>query len=365
MKKTLYIAKFFLAPTIIPIVLLTAFSHLNWISYLGLLFVFVVVPILDLIFPKSTVNPTSTEEEESIIRNKIFDYLVWLMLPLMLFLWSIFIYTLKSNPNASLFTIMGWTASMGMACGILGINVGHELGHRITNWQRFVGKALLWTSLRMTFYIEHNWGHHKEVSTSEDPASARKGEIVWSFIPRSIFLTWLNSWRIQKKLLEGRNKGFFSIYNDVFWFTIIQWSTVIGIFVAFGIKAGIAFLGACLIGMILLEMVNYIEHYGLRREKNAKGRYERTLPIHSWNSDHAFSGAALFNLSRHSDHHYIASRPYQILRNFDNAPNMPTGYAGMIVVSWFPSLWFAIMHPMIDRIKNNKVDKRSFTPFTV
>ncbi len=165
------------------------------------------------------------------------------------------------------------------------------------------------------------------------------------------------------QLIKNRGLGFFSIYNDVFWYTVIQWSTIFTVFYLGGLKVGLVYLGACITGWVLLEMVNYIEHYGLRREKNKNGKYERTLPIHSWNSNHRTSSIALFNLSRHSDHHYIASKPYQILRNFDNVPNMPTGYAGMVVLSWFPPIWFLIMHPIIDKLE--KHHKEHFTPHTI
>jgi alkane 1-monooxygenase len=363
----LYTVKFLFAPIIATCILLFAnpYDNFKGIESFGLFFVvFVLVPILDFIFPPSIINPSTREEEEDIRKNKFFDMLVWIILPIQLLSVGMFLIEFHQRYNSeSTLTLLGWTLSTGLLCGILGINVGHELGHRVNSWQRFIGKALLWTSLRMSFYIEHNWGHHQHVSTDADPASAKRNEMVYSFIPKSIFKTWLNSWVIQRNLLKKANKSFFSIYNDVLWYTIIQWGTLLAITIIFDWQTTLAFVCASFIGMSLLELVNYIEHYGLRREKDSNGKYERTLPIHSWNSNHAFSGAVLFNLSRHSDHHYIASRPYQILRNYDTVPNMPNGYAGMIVLSLFPPLWFYLMNKKVDQVMN--LNKKGFTPTTM
>jgi alkane 1-monooxygenase len=109
----------------------------------------------------------------------------------------------------------------------------------------------------------------------------------------------------------------------------------------------LAFLGAAFMGMLMLETVNYIEHYGLQRKLGASGQYERAMPHHSWNSDHVVGRLMLFELSRHSDHHYLASRKYQVLRHHDNAPQMPTGYPGMMLLALVPPLWFSIMHKKI------------------
>ena len=113
----------------------------------------------------------------------------------------------------------------------------------------------------------------------------------------------------------------------------------------------LCFVASAVYGFLLLETVNYIEHYGLRRKKNEFGAWEKTLPIHSWNSNHAFGRILLFELTRHSDHHYIANRPYQTLRHFDESPQMPTGYPGMMVISLIPPLWFYIMGKEIKKLK--------------
>lgn len=347
----LYIIKFFLAPVLLPLSFFLAMQNTGILAYLSLIIAFGLVPIMDFIVPKSLLNPTSLEEEKALKDTIIYDVLVWIVLPIQLICLAYFLINFSTNYNqVNWFTKIGWISSMATLSGILGINVGHELGHRIGSWQRFVGKALLWTSLRMSFYIEHNWGHHRDVSTPKDPASAKKNELVYTFIPKSLLKTYLNSWAIQKELLLKRKVGFFSIYNDILWYTIIQWSSILAVFLIFDWQTMLGYVAAMLGGMFLLESVNYIEHYGLRRKQDENGRYERTLPIHSWNSDHSFSGAALFNLSRHSDHHHLPGRHYQILRNYETTPNMPTGYAGMILLSLVFPLWFKIMNKKVEAI---------------
>ncbi len=354
--------RFFRAPIAYTIVLLF-FQKSGVSSFMPLFFIFGVIPILDILLPRYITNPSSLEEEEKLKKSKIFDFLIWSMVVIHIFFVLRFLVLFHENyKTESLFTLSGWVISIGLGCGVFGINIGHELGHRIDSWQRFLGKIALLSSLRMSFYIEHNWGHHADVSTDKDPASAKKNEIVYFFIPKSIFKTWLNAWVIQKELLIKRKASFFSIYNDILWYLFIQWGTVASIALIFNWQTAVAFIIAALIGMILLELINYIEHYGLRRDKNEKGIYERVLPIHSWNSDHNSSSSALFNLSRHSDHHYIASRPYQILRTYETVPNMPTGYAGMILLSLIPPLWFYIMNKKLNEVTN--LSKQNFSPTT-
>ena len=132
---------------------------------------------------------------------------------------------------------------------------------------------------------------------------------------------------------------------------IIQLGLIIGIYLLFGAQAMIGFIISAVIGIFLLETVNYIEHYGLQRRKTASGQYERPLPIHSWNSDHVIGRIVLFELSRHSDHHYLASRKYQVLRHHEQAPQMPTGYPGMMILSLVPPFWFKVMNPRIEKIR--------------
>jgi alkane 1-monooxygenase len=215
-----------------------------------------------------------------------------------------------------------------------------------------MSKMLLLTTLYMHFFIEHNRGHHKNVSTDEDPASSRLGEIVYFFYFRSIYGSFISAWKLESERLKRLKFSFWSFKNEMIVYQFLQASLILVIFYFFGMETTLFFLISATIGILLLETVNYIEHYGLRRKKKENG-YERALPIHSWNSNHPVGRMVLLELSRHSDHHYIASRKYQILRHFNESPQMPTGYPGMLILSLFPPLWFKVMDPRIEKYRKS------------
>jgi len=241
---------------------------------------------------------------------------------------------------------------MGILCGVFGINVAHELGHRVTTNEKIMAKLLLLTSLYMHFYIEHNKGHHKRVATHDDPASARYGESIFQFYVRSIIGSYISAWEISNRELKKKGKHWFHLQNEILLFHVVQLAFLLLIFLLFGGATTLAFIGAAIVGICLLEAVNYIEHYGLSRKEIAPGKFERPLPAHSWNSNHPIGRIMLFELSRHSDHHYLASRKYQVLRHHEDAPQMPTGYPGMMVLAHVPPLWFYVMHKKINKATN-------------
>ena len=259
------------------------------------------------------------------------------------------------------FELVGKLFAMGICCGVIGINLGHELGHRFTKFERFLAKSLLLTSMYMHFIIEHNRGHHNRVATDEDPATARRGEILYFFWIRSIIFGYISAWKLEMERLKKMEIPFFSLKNEMIQFVLIQGSFAGLIFILFGLKGMIFFLLAALIGGLLLETVNYIEHYGLQRIKNkVTNTYEKVFPTHSWNSNHKIGRIYLFELTRHSDHHYVASRKYQILRHFDESPQMPFGYPSMMVIATIPPLWFFVMHRHIEKHKQLLATRNRF-----
>ena len=239
---------------------------------------------------------------------------------------------------------------MGLLCGVFGINVGHELGHRVNAFEQTLAKALLLTSLYMHFFTEHNKGHHKRVATPDDPSSARYGEMIYTFYFRTILFSYLSAWHIANDELKKKGSPVISLKNEMIQFHLIQAMFVGFIFWQFGALITLYFLASAGIGILLLETVNYIEHYGLQRKSTGEGKYERAMPEHSWNSDHVIGRLMLFELSRHSDHHYMASRKYQVLRHHDHSPQMPTGYPGMMLLSLVPPLWFRVMNQKIKKL---------------
>ena len=277
--------------------------------------------------------------------DKFYDIILYLFVPIIFFLVWEFLISMRESLSTS--DKIGRILSMGLICGGFGINIAHELGHRNNKVEQFLSKLLLIPSLYMHFFIEHNRGHHKRVSTKEDPSSARFGENIFSFWFRAVTTGYLSAWKLEIAKLKRNGKSFFSLYNEMIIFQIVQFIFIYMIFYFFGLDITGYFLICSVIGFLILETVNYIEHYGLERTINKNGKYERVKPFHSWNSNHPIGRIMLFELSRHSDHHFNSSRKYQILKNHENSREMPTGYPGMMILSLFPPLWFYIMNKKI------------------
>ncbi len=331
----------------LPVLAYISFNSQGWTTYLPLIEAFVIIPLLELFFKPNADNITK-EEESSRLNHKIYDLLVYSVVPVQLILLWVFLNSFQ-GANLDTFSIIGRITGMGMLCGVMGINVAHELGHRRKKSEQWMSKILLMTSLYMHFFIEHNRGHHRNVSTREDPSSARFGESLYGFWFRSVVFAYLSAWRLEAERLAKKNFSSYHLSNEMIHFHLIQGSLLASIYWFFGWQIMTYFIAAAVVGFLLLETVNYIEHYGLSRD--LKGDiYERVMPWHSWNSDHIVGRIMLFELSRHSDHHYIASRKYQVLRHLDDSPQMPTGYPGMMLLAAVPPLWFFVMHDKISKL---------------
>jgi alkane 1-monooxygenase len=335
-----------------PAVLFASIYFGGALTCISLIYVFMLVPGIELLYTGTTLNldPTAEEIEKN---DKTYDYILYSLVFVQVGMMLFFLYKV-SLPDIALLEKIGYTISFGLSCGVLGINVAHELGHRNTPLEQTMAKILLATSQYMHFFIEHNRGHHKNVSTEYDPASARFGESLYAFFLRSIPRSWLSAWHLEADRLKKNNQSVWSIHNEMLQYQLIQAAILLSIFYYFGIYTTLFYFAAACIGFLLLETVNYIEHYGLRRKKIGPDFYEKTLPIHSWNSNHALGRILLLEVTRHSDHHYMANRKYQVLRHFDQSPQMPTGYPGMMLLSFFPPLWFNIMHRRIHEYKASK-----------
>ena len=332
---------------IIPAVVVFSIWSRNMWSYTAVVFIFGILPFFELFTRGSTRNLAKVEEEIA-KQDILYDVLLWLLVPVQYAIMAYFLYCI-SGEGLSFPVKLGLMLAYGMSCGIIGINAAHELGHRHTGYEQLMSQMLLLTSLYMHFFIEHNRGHHKNVSTDEDPASARKGENVYAFYLRTVAGSWLSAWHLERIRLEKKGLPVFSLHNQMLRFQLIQLALLAAIYLIFGWATLLWFIGGATIGFMLLETVNYIEHYGLRRER--KGDiYERVTPVHSWNSNHPLGRLILLELSRHSDHHYLASRKYQILRHFDESPQMPTGYPGMMLMALLPPLWFKVMDPRVESV---------------
>jgi alkane 1-monooxygenase len=335
---------------IVPLLVAVSLWLGGWGSYLTVGVLFGFIPLLELLLPQQKENdPPALEEAKRV--NRFYDVLLYLNVPIQLGLMGWYLWLMQENSYAP-YEWVGMALAMGMGCGIMGINVAHELGHRSKKYEQWMAQTLLLTTLYMHFFVEHNRGHHKYVSTPLDPATARRGEPVYVFWVRSIVMSFVSAWKLEQKRMELAGKPVWNADNLMVRFTVLQVAVCVLIGTFIGLKALAAFLAASLIGILLLETVNYIEHYGLLRREIRPGVYERVLPCHSWNSDHALGRILLYELTRHSDHHYLASRKYQTLRRHEESPCLPTGYPGMMLLSLIPPLWFRIMDPNLPQTEN-------------
>jgi alkane 1-monooxygenase len=310
-------------------------------SWTTVVMVFGILPLVEAILPQSAQN-FGEEEEANYNKRRFFDFLLYLNLPLVYgtILWAA--YVVANRPMTAI-ELLGLVLSVGTVLGTNGINVAHELGHRPEKGHQLLSKLLLLPELYMHFFIEHNKGHHKHVATEADPATSRLGQNVYHFWWQSVTGSWLDAWKIEGERLRRDGRAFWSLHNEMLVYQIIQLGWIALFFVVFDAKAGIFAIVAAIVGFLLLETVNYIEHYGLRRQLLPSGRYEPVLPIHSWNSDHELGRIFLYELTRHSDHHYKSTRKYQVLRHMDESPQLPLGYPGSMLLSLVPPAWFALM----------------------
>jgi alkane 1-monooxygenase len=256
--------------------------------------------------------------------------------------WGLMMYQF-SFAEMGVWEILGTICCAGVVFGGLGINVAHELGHRSNKTMQILARLLLLPSLYTHFFIEHNRGHHRHMGTPDDPATAREGESVYAFWIRSAVGGWLSAWRIESHRLRGKGVRAHLMGNMMLHLQTLQVLCLVCVGLVSGPAVASCWIAAAIVGFLMLETVNYIEHYGLVRHKLPDGKYERISNQHSWTSDHPISRALLFELPRHADHHAHAGRQYGSLRHFSQAPQLPTGYAGMIILALVPPLFLPLM----------------------
>ena len=316
----------------------------GWL-FLTPIYAFVFIPIIESIVAVSVEN-YSEKTIEKRLKNPLFDWILYANIPIVcgLLAWAFYTvsYTVLSNLE-----LTGLTLSVGMVLTTNGINVAHELGHRQGSKERFLSKGLLLPCLYMHFYIEHNHNHHLKAATKEDPATARFNQSLYSFWLTSTTRQYFSAWKVQMLLLKNNKHSFFSLYNDMLWFVIIQLTYLICILIAFGGLTLAFAIGVGVVSFLFLETVNYIEHYGLLRLKTSSGRYERVQKIHSWNSNHVIGRIILYELTRHSDHHYKSAKKYQVLESHEESPILPFGYPTSMLLAMMPPLWFRVMNKRV------------------
>lgn len=307
-----------------------------------------IVPVLDLIFGK-VVTRFSVDEQKRLINDPMLRAIPWIcaLIWLATLAWAI---TLVPRVLAlPAIHIVGFVVSLGMVGGILAINVGHELIHRNNKAERFLGGVLLASVCYGVFKVEHVRGHHLRVCTADDPATARLNETAYAFVPRAIVGTYTHGWRLERERINraGLTGAAALLRNEVLHWSLLSVALAITAFFFAGTAGFVVFGIASLVAIVELELVDYIEHYGLVRTRDANGKLEPVHYEHSWDYAGWLTNAFLINLQRHSDHHAHGGRAYGALNNHDEAPQLPVSYAGMLVVALIPPLYRAIIHPRL------------------
>jgi len=316
-------------------------------------YVFVVIPLLDALFGKDAAN-VGKEAYEAVLHDRYFDGLVYSFVYLQygLLVWGAYVLTVEP---LTWIQRLGLIFSIGLFSGTI-INVAHELGHRSSRIAQVHARAALVSVSYLHWLTEHNRGHHVHVATPLDPATARRNQSLYAFWGQSLVGGFRSAWAIEERLLRKdpsrRDERTFWLLLPLLLMSVLT--------IGFSLWQGtfawpipIFFLLQSLTGILLLESVNYIEHYGIERRRlpGESVRYERVNPLHSWNASHLISNLVLFQLQRHSDHHAYAARPYQVLRHFDESPQLPFGYPLMILLALVPPLCFRLMNPRLDTWK--------------
>ncbi|TFV97083.1 alkane 1-monooxygenase [Algoriphagus kandeliae] len=346
----------FFSALILPFLLVSGY-YLGGINrWLIHIFVFIAVPLMDFIISTDTSN--IPKEAVSQVAKERFYKLVtffWVYIQLAILFWGFYV---VATETLSAWEWVSLTTGMALITGGIGITVAHELGHKKGKLEQFYAKILLMTVCYMHFVIEHNRGHHVKVATPEDPATSRLGENFYAFWLRSVRDGYKSAWKLEREKLERKSIPFFSFKNEMIQFSLAPIIFIGVIFIGFSLaldrwvwEVPVFFFMQSFLAFSLLEAVNYLEHYGMERKLLADGRYERVTPIHSWNASHRVSNFLLFQLQRHSDHHAFAHKPYQVLNHYDESPQLPAGYSAMIILAFFPPVWFSIMNPRLEQWK--------------
>lgn len=346
---------------LLPITGTMVYEVTGWAAtlWLGFAILYVLIPLIDRLMGEDAANPPDSAMTK-LAADRYYRWAFYLSVPLYLGMWFYMVWFAMSHA-LPWYGMVGMAASLGIGIG-LAINIGHELGHQTDPVERFIAKLALAPGGYGHFYVEHNRGHHIRVATPEDPASSRFGETFYEFLPRCVIGSFKSAWQIEATRLKREGKSVWHWSNDnlqswamtaLFWGAVTVW---------FGWPALVFVVVAAVYGGSLLEVVNYLEHYGLMRQKRADGSYERCQPHHSWNSNHIVSNLLLYNLQRHSDHHANPTRSYQTLRHFEGVPSLPSGYAAMILVAYFPPLWFKLMDPKVVAYHQGDMSKANIKP---
>lgn len=315
-------------------------------AWFPLFFLFVLLPLADYALGTDRVNPRDAAEIERLEARWGYRLLTLACLPVQVAL-LVFSGTWFAAAPLGLAGEIGWLLSQGIVSGVLAINVAHELIHKRERLEQWAGGLLLASVGYGGFKVEHVRGHHVHVSTPLDASSARFGQSVYPFVAQALLRNTANAWRLEAQRLHALGLPALHWRNELLWWSAFTLAALVACGWAWGAAGLLFFAAQGFLAACSLEIINYIEHYGLERRRLPDGRYERTTHLHSWNSSYRLSNLMLFQLQRHSDHHANARRRYQALLHHDDSPQLPGGYSAMFVLALFPPLWRRVIDPRV------------------
>ncbi|MDH5366032.1 MAG: alkane 1-monooxygenase [Cyclobacteriaceae bacterium] len=347
---------------ILIIMYVVGYTYGGYWHFSSIFFIFIFIPSIDALigkdaenFPKSKIKTISKE-----FYYKFITY-IWVYAQLTVMVFGAYAVTL-----GEVNTIIEWAGfilATSLITGGIGITVAHELGHKKSKLEQFYSKVLLMMVCYMHFFIEHNKGHHVHVATPQDPATSRKNESFYKFWVRSVFQGYASAWKLENESRKRKGYAAMGINNQMIWFSILPilfcvLLTAIFSYLmdVFAWQVPVYFFTQSILAFTILEQVNYIEHYGIVRKKDDNDRYELVNQLHSWNANHLVSNFFLFQLQRHSDHHLNAIRRYQVLKHYDESPQLPYGYPTMIILALIPFFWFRFMNPKLEKWEMNLLE---------
>jgi alkane 1-monooxygenase len=337
-------------------------NQYNLWAWWGIFIYLVVSPILELVLGKDSANPTSGQII-SLEKSLYYKLLVIMIIPAQLSLLLYGAHVFSSINALNLFGRIGWILSNGMCSATLALLAGHELIHKPSSAEQMMGSFLLASVCNTGFRVEHIRGHHVNVSTPLDVYSAGLHQSLYDYIPKTCYHNLVSPWKLEKKRLKRKGHSVWSWRNEQIIGYAVSAAMAVIFFSLCGVLGLIFFFTQSVVAWIVLQIINYIQHYGLTRPNRDSGKYGHPTAAHAWNSNFWLTNISLLHLPRHPDHHVHPSRCYQVLRHLDESPQMPTGYAAMFVIALIPPLWFKLMDPLIlayHRARGHKIPKANF-----
>jgi alkane 1-monooxygenase len=333
----------YLLPYVVPIAIVAGCLHGDVWPFRMVPVIFVTVTILDTLVAVRAPEPIAGD-------GPFWKMAVWMWAPAQAAIVVCGLITVTRRP-IDLWTVAAVTMSVGMTGGMLNVPAAHELMHGRRRVERALGQFLMLLLSYPHFCVEHVTGHHVRVATLDDPATARRGQNVYAFLVRSALRGCASAWHFEAERMHRQQRWPIGPGNRVIRALVLAAILYAAVAFVFGWRGVLFFAAQSLIGVAMLEVINYVQHYGLVRRTLDEGRHERITRMHSWNSGHPVSNWFLLNLGHHAPHHCDGATSYRELPQWTDAPQLPVGLFAMFVLALVPPLWRSVMDPLVDQIR--------------